>query len=599
MKFIKNLCAYIAAPALALLLLTLFYHLWNVDLTKPVFGYGQDSLFHIFVVKTIINYGWFFQNDLVGFPHHGDSFYLYDFPIHADAFNFFVIKILAFFSHDSFFITNCFFILTFAFASLSSFVALRAFNISILSALLVSILYAFLPYHFLRNVWHLFLSNYSAIPLTIMVSLWIAQDKIQLISINQKNQYCLSPNRFFWISLLVALFAATNGIYYAFYSIILFIFAWFICAIREGKFLNHNLLTSLTLSLIIIFTLLALYIPSFIYWMHNGMNNFVANRHQSDSEYHALKIIDLFMPVSNHYLEYLRNLRAAFSEAVVGGERGAEGLGILAASGFMFLLLWIIAKTQNGENGFLQKTINKLSLSKSEENLISNLASLNLLSVLFATAGGLVMFIVLPFPLLRSHARFCIFIAFFSLFIIAIIFDKVAQKKLIAKITIVAVAVLALFDQVGDIKYARSEAIVKMQKNFDIDADFVKNVETNLAPNSQVFVLPVFGFPEDGGDEYESLVLYLHSKNIGWSYPSIMGRASSLWKKKIIKFEDKNFIKAVKEAGFSGVVIDRYHFARNEKNNDWSKLRKLELALKAVSKSQINSRDGRLVFFNL
>ncbi len=600
MKIVKNISIYLAAPFLSLLLLVCFYNLWDLDLSKPVFGYGQDSLFHIFVVKTIINYGWFLQNDAVGFPHLDGSFYLYDFPIHADAFNFLIIKIFSYFSQDAFFVTNCFFIFTFALSSFCAFLVLRVFGITFLSALLVSILFAFMPYHFLRNVWHLFLSNYASIPLSIMVGLWIAQNKIRLIEANEKKQFCFCPNRLFCISFFIALFAATNGVYYAFYSVIIFIFAWFISSIRKGVFLDSNFFGTLFLALTIIFALFVLYFPSFVYWHQHGLNAYVANRHQSDSEYHALKIIDLFMPLTNHYFEYFRNLRAAFAEAVVGGERSAEGLGILAASGFMFLLLWLFARTQDGQKSFLQKTISKLSLNFANQNLISNLASLNLLSLLFATAGGFVMFIVLPFPLLRSHARFCIFIAFFSLFLVAIIFDKVSQKNFLAKVAIVVVALLALFDQVGDVSYVRDVAVEKMQRNFDIDRDFVRSVEVDLLPNSRVFVLPIFGFPEDFGDEYESMVLYLHGRNLGWSYPAIMGRATNLWQRKIVKMDNKHFIAEIKKAGFDAVVIDRYHFAKNEKKNDWAKLRSLEKDLKTISgHDSVVSRDMRLVFFKL
>ena len=600
MKFVKNLGGFIAAPALAVLLVTFFYQLWNCDLGTPVFGYGRDSLFHIFVIKTIINYGWFFQNDLVGFPHVDGSFYLYDFPIHSDAFNFLVIKFLALFSSDAFFVTNCFFIFTFALISLTTFVALRAFDVSAWTAVLIALLYSFLPYHLLRNVWHLFLSNYAVVPLSIMVGLWLADGKIKLLGVNEKQQFCLAPNRYFFISLLVSIFAAASGIYYAFYTIIIFVFGWFFLSLRSGIFFERNFFAALMLCMAIIFSLFLLYLPSFIYWFEHGLNPYVANRHQSDSEYHALKIIDLFMPASNHYLQYFQKLRIAFAEAVVGGERAAEGLGLLGSAGFMFLLLWIFAKAQNGEKSFLQRTIKKFSLDSSQQNLVSNLASLNLLSVLFATAGGFVMFIVLPFPLLRSHARFCVFIAFFSLFLIAIIFDKMAREKVIAKFVLVAITVLALLDQVGDIRNSRRELLAKIQNDFVIDREFVAKVENSLPENSQLFVLPAFGFPEVIGDEYESLIFYLHSKKLGWSYPSILGRPSDLWQKEVVCLQAKDFVKELRKAGFSGIVIDRLHFAKIEKKDGWQKLRALEKNLQSLQlKIDAVSSDKRLVFLKI
>jgi len=596
MKFAKNFCAYLAAPILALCVITLFYQLWNCDLSKPVFGYGQDTLFHVFVIKTIISSGWFFYNNFVGYPQiDGAIFSLQDFPIHADSFNFLVIKIFSLFTSDAFLITNLFFIFTFCFISFTSFIALRAFNFSIVTALAISLIYAFTPYHLLRNVWHLFLSNYAAIPLVVMVAIWIAQNKIQLLVLNEKKCLHFAPNRFFFFALLVAIFVATNGVYYACYSCAVFVFAWFLRGLNQGKFLDFQAFNVVALCAIIVGVLAILYFPAFVYWSTNGFNKEVANRDPSGSEYHALHIIDLFLPVVNHYIYYFSKLHLMFDEALVGGERDAENLGLVAAVGFLFLLLWIIAKSQNSPNSVMQRTIQKYALSNEEESLISNLAGLNLLSILFATVGGFVMFVALPFPLLRSHARFCIFIAFFSLFLMAIIFDKISRDRILAKFVIIAITALALLDQVGRLD---SNTRNLMQKDFAIDREFVEKVEANMPQNSQIFVLPVFGFPEEMGDEYESLVFYLHSKNLYWSYPTILARPSNIWQKKTFALGNKKFIEEIKKAGFSGVVIDRMHFAKSEKKNGWEKLRKMEKALEDVSKTKPQvSKDMRLSFF--
>jgi phosphoglycerol transferase len=414
MKIIKTSATYLLAPLLSLALLAVIFQLWQFDLRTPIFNYSQDTLFYLFVVKITATTGWFFQNDLVGFPHLDGSFYLHDFPIHADAFNFVIIRFFAYFSKDPFLLTNCFFLFTFALISFTSFVALRAFKIGVFTAVLISVIYTFLPYHFLRGVWHLFLSNYAAIPLVVMVSLWICEGKISFLNYNKKQQIALAPNRLFFISILIAIFTAANGVYYAFYACIIFIFAWFLYSLKRGEFLNREIFTTATLCLAILGTLILLYLPSFLFWFEHGFNNEVGNRDRSSSEFYGLRIIDLLMPTANHYLGYLQNLRTIVDEALaIESERRSASLGILISAGFIFLILWLIAKTQSGENSFLQKTVKKFSLKKDEENLISNLASLNLLSVLFACVGGLVMIFAMSFPLIRSHARFCVFIAFF------------------------------------------------------------------------------------------------------------------------------------------------------------------------------------------
>ena len=170
--------------------------------------------------------------------------------------------------------------------------------------------------------------------------------------------------------------------------------------------------------------------PSFYYWFEHGLNSGAAIRDRDDSEFFGLKISSLFLPAGNHYIEYFAKVRGLFNEYTFEAESACESLGILGSVGFLFLLLWLLGKSFFDEKGsFLQKTIQKFSLKRDEQNLIAHLAGLNLLVVFFATVGGLVMFIAIPFPLIRSHARFSIFIAFLALFLIAIIFDKIIESK--------------------------------------------------------------------------------------------------------------------------------------------------------------------------
>lgn len=302
----------------------------------------------------------------------------------------------------------------------------------------------------------------------------------------------------------------------------------------------------------------------------------------------------MLMPTSNHFLPYLENLRIAFEEAVfIEGERRSAALGILCSAGFLFLIVWLLAKNST----IYQKTIAKFSINKNEENLISNIASLNLLSILFATAGGLVMLVSMSFPLIRSHARFCVFIAFFSFLIIAIFFDKIAQKNMLAKLTICVIFILALFDQIGDQKEFFQKKSHE-ERLFESDAKFVSQVENSLEKNAQIFILPIFGFPEISGDNYESLRIFMHSKNLHLSYPAIANRSANLWQEKIKNLPFKNFISELKKAGFDGVIIDRTHYANFNKDNS-NKLRILEKDFKKLQQKQILSPDFNWIFYKI
>jgi phosphoglycerol transferase len=215
------------------------------------------------------------------------------------------------------------------------------------------------------------------------------------------------------------------------------------------------------------------------------------------------------------------------------------------------------------------------------------------------------MFISINFATIRSHARFCVFIGFVVLVIAAIIIDVISRKNLLKKFdfkgkvattSLFLILVLGLLDQVG---YGALE-IIQSQKNkekFFLDREFVGNIEAAMPTNSAIFVVPAYGFPESDGDDYNSLIGYLHAKNLRWSYPAIKGRAANLWQKKISELKFEQFIGELKSAGFSGLYLDR-KLLRLQKGE--KELQKFEENLRTTfGEKKIISRDERLVFYRL
>lgn len=618
---LKKFSSYLVAPILTLIIFSIVFRIWEIDFSQPIFGrYLYDTLLHAFLVKNVIDSGWFFSNDFVGLPHLTGKFYLYDFPLQGSSFNFLIFKIFSYFSSNPFLILNLHFLLTFLLISATSFAVLRHFKISFFSATLVSTLYSFLYYHFHRGTSHALLSNYASIPLVVMVAVWIMSKKIELIQVNKKNQFCLKPNKFFIFAAIIGIFTATNDVYYAFFALMVFCISWFLESLKNGKFFSRSFFSTMMLCLVIITTLLCLYAPSFAYWITDGPNGLVANRSVAESEVFSLRIVDLLLPTYDHYIKYFADLKSSFGFMAYersrdfGNERDGESLGLLGSAGFLFLIIWVIASSISGGGGFLQKTINRFSIKKDEQFLISDLANLNLLLVLFSTVGGLIMFVVMPFSLIRSYARMCIIIAFISFVIVAIFFDKILKSKFFGKqvhaaIFLSLLSFLAVFDQVGKSPSTLSDP-KKLQQKFISDKNFVEQVEAKMPKNSQIFVMPISSFPEE--DDYENLVGYLHSKNLRWSYPAMAGRESDLWQKKVAKLDFENFLSEIKKVGFNGVLINRAYLAEIlsiKKHNrlkpdpsdigDWRGVIEFEKKLSKIAKLKITSSDVNLVFYEI
>ncbi|MBL6664899.1 MAG: hypothetical protein ISQ34_03555 [Rickettsiales bacterium] len=574
---------------------------WNLDFYKPIFTYGDDSLFHLFIVKSIIDGGWFFSNDFVGLPHIAGKFYMHDFAIHGDSFNLALIKLLSCFTSDVFLVVNSYFLLTFLLISTSAYCVARSLKMSHFCALLISILFAFMPYHLYKNVWHLFLSNYMVIPFTILISLWIMEDKLQIVKVSKEGKFCLSPNRYFYLAVLLIVFIATSGVYYALYSAMIFTFSWVIYSVRKGVFINHHLFSFCILGSLIVAGLVLLHMPALIYWAQNGINNSVGGRHVGGSNVFGLNISNLFMPAENHYWDFLAEVRGRFDSYSTERETRSEPLGILGASGFLFLLLWFLFRgIALGKSRIIDKTIKRLGLNNRDQEFISNLSSLNIFIVLYATVGGFIIFVAMAFPALRSHARFSIFLAFISLLLIGFIFDKIILKKgKIAKIAIVIVCILALFDQVGRVS-GPSVQDGEMIYKFNSDRDFVATLEKENE-GAKILILPIFGFPEYREDNYSSLIGYIHSKNLFWSYPVMEGRASHKWLENLSHSNWDIFLESLKDQGFELIVINEMQIVDGLKidTNKMVKMKEMKENVKNNLKLNRFSRDGRFSAYDV
>jgi len=553
----KNLGYAILAGIASVIIFTLSYQLWKVDFSIPFFRNETDTLLYLFIIKSIVSHGWILSNPDVGMPNLSSIYSLNNHPQHSEFFNLVIVKFLNLFTDNIFLIANLFFLLTFFMISMCCFIALRAYRISIFTSFLIAILYGFLPYHFERNLWHLFLSNYAIIPLSSLIIIWIYEEKIKIIGLNNTKKYCLTLNKYSYLSLLIVVFSCLNGLYYACFGIMAIGLSYILFSLKKGNFFNRNLVNILFFTVISSIVTFYLNIPSIVIFY---INNALPYRGYSESYIFGLKLINLFLPIENHYFEFLAKIKIFFKDVVDHEEENSStSLGILGATGFLFSLLWLLLKNNNS---FYYKTIKKFFLKEEDCDKISFLASLNFLSILFMSAGGgLIMFIFLGFPFLRSYARFVVFIAFFSFTIIAIIFDKIIAHKFFkttnkSKLFVFIICVLAFIDQVGVLS-ANIIHPLELSEQYKNDRDFVEEIEKSLPINSSVFVLPFFGYPEEANDLQRGLIGYLYSKKLKWSYPVNKNSKSLIWQNKIFRQSNFNyFIEELKRNGFKGIYLD-------------------------------------------
>ncbi len=237
----------------------------------------------------------------------------------------------------------------------------------------------------------------------------------------------------------------------------------------------------------------------------------------------------------------------------------------------------------------------------SNNDLLQTLAVLTTAAVLIGTVGGdgsLVAFLVSP--LFRCYNRISVYMAFLSLFAVALLLDDLRGR--LPGVTFsdaIWYAALALVVCVGIFDQTTPEFVPPYQKTapeFFSDDEFAKRIQANLPRGAMIFQLPLEPFPERGPVNkmraWDLFKGYLHSNGLRWSYGVMTGRPEARWAERLADEPLDQAVKTFAFAGFSGIYIDRYGYADNAAG--------IESGLEGVlHESPLVSIDGRLLFFDL
>ena len=576
----RNIFPYTLAIILSLSILTWALKLWKVDLSIP-FVYLGDSLFNSMVIKGIIDNGWYLNNQYLGMPF---GLELYDFPM-SDNLHLTLIWLISFFSSDFAKTMNLFYLLTFPITTFCSLFVFRQFNFSFAPSIIVSLLFTFVPYHFLRGEVHLFLASYYMIPLMTMVILWFFSGELTLFQKGtSKSNLKLNLFNFkFFSSSVVCLLVASSGVYFAFFA------CFFLVVATLATFINKKntqyLITGGILSGVITLGVIANIAPSLIYIYHFGKNIESALRSSIEAEIYGMKILRLLFPIDDYGFNFLASLRSIYSQAPLGS--GTEYLGLVGSFGFLLLILKLLKRSNIFE----------------KEALLENLSILNIFAVMLGTIGGFGSLFALIFsPRIRCYDRISIYIAFFSLFAVLILVDSLYQRtkpntlrKYLFIFLLGLILLAGIFEQTNFLEKTLPQH-EWVKSRFIHDRNFIKKIELTMPKSAMIFQLPYFPFPEHGNvykiSDYDLFKGYLHSKTLRWSYGLMKGRKGSLWQRYNSNKPPREFINIISFAGFSGIYIDRYGYI------DMGSEIESKLSNILETKPMI-SPDNRLVFFDM
>jgi hypothetical protein len=589
----------VAACGLSGFLAAVVLRIWRADLNVP-FAYMWDANQYAMYIKEILDHGWYYRNDNLGAPF-GQQ--LYDYPnVSTDNLQAALIKLLGVFSSDWATVMNVYFLLTFPLVAVAAYLCFRRLGATAAPSVVCATLFALLPYHFARGEHHLFYSGYFAVPIGAYLALSVFAGKPLFARRDDRwgrTRLGYASHRSLLTVGLCAVVATASGAgYYALFTMLLVAAGMVVSLVTGGG--RGPLISGGVVIALIGGVLVVNLSPSLVYRAKHGANPIAGHRSWTESEFQALKLTQLVLPIEDHrigalarasgkYAEFQRSLGAP--EEAPELERPAEAeavhLGLVGSLGFVFLLVTAVAAAVGAR-------------SRPFLAYYREAAAAGLVAFLIGTVGGISALIAAGItPQFRSWNRISIFIAFFALLAVALSLSALQRRwrttrggQIALAATLALVLGVGVLDQTSaaDVPPYRSIA-----ESYGSDAAFVRSIERRLGGDGSVYQLPYVPFP-DGGlfhrlTEYDLVRGYFHSDRLRWSFGAMSGRPED-WQAELAKHPLTLQLPGVAAVGFAGIYVDRRGYSDSG--------RSIERELTALAGGPpLESRDRQLMFFDI
>lgn len=516
------------------------FRLWAIDLGSS-FPLNGDGLWFAVPVKSMIDNGWVYDIPQLSAPFGLSAA---GFPSMTN-FDWLLMKLVSVFTSNAAAVLHIYWLLSIVLTSWSAVVALHLLGARNWLALGAALVYAFLPYAFLRHVHHISLVYYT-VPLLALLAIFIAKGgehpKAKLVR---------------WFGYGASVAQGFNYIYFSFFALLLFSFAA-ILGVVQNK--SRRPIREAAAAILIILVCATLNLtPSFLSWMEHGKPPDMDYKTAAEAEFYGLKLRKMLAPHQENKVPFFSQWGKSDRSSNFPNENENETarLGPMAATGFLFMLM--VSTGLAGRHRRRSSTDIQLT------------ASLALFCYLFTTVGGFGAIFNQILADFRAYNRFSVFIAFFSLAGLVLLFQEKINtiQKAVYRNTLGAIAVLlvifSLYDQLLDtsrVNGPRSEYLVAEKQ----EKELIEELEARFPGGVSVFQLPLTGFPPDGGKErmspYDHARPYLWSKSLVWSWPSFSQRHRN-WLDRLEGLQGSELAEALVLSKFGLVWIDRYGYRDN------------------------------------
>ena len=584
---------YVAAAALTLAVVAFMLRLWRAAWDIPFF-YTGDAVSVGAHVKATLEWGWYESQPDLGAPY-GQHFN--DFPF-SDNFHLVVIRGLGYVTSSWPVAFNVYYVAAFVFCAWGALWFLRREGIGRVLSVVLAVLFAVAPYHFLRNENHYFLAAYWTVPLILV----LVMDALRGQPLWSRNHRVSGPlgylcGRGAAYAVVLVVVASTTA-YYAVFGALLLAAAGLVGLARNRSW--RRLGGVVAAGALLTAALFANLLPDLLYQRSMGVASTALVRPAGDAENWALKLTSLLLPAPEHPIAAFAAFRAEYDATrPLSGEEPALGtICAVALAAVVVIALGRIA--WRAERPGSPETV-------ARRRGIADLSFVTMTALLLSTIGGLGSLLSFVTDAIRGWNRMSIFIALLMLAVVGIAGQGAVQwtrRRLATRapsgvlrlLTPVAAALLLLVGVYDQQTKGSVPPYAQSAQMWNSDEAFVRQLTATVPPGSMMFQLPYMVFPEagpayDAGDA-DLTKLSLHTTQLRWSLGGLKGRPQTDWPYLVSQKPPSQVVDTVTRMGFTGIVVDRW--ATKDRGAE------LEAAYAPITGApQLVSPDGRWAYLSL
>lgn len=581
----------------------------QADMRAP-FCYDEDSLLIMPMVKATLERGSHWRNERMGAP---GVLELHDFPV-VDHLHFAIIwllgqginllnalGLLGKYSGDAvantILIFNLYYLLTYPLAHLTGMAVMRHFRMSFPAAFAGGLIFAFMPYHYMRGESHYFLSAYWVVPISLLAALEVCRGGLWFYREVEPGKYrfCLWQRSTLY-ALLICVATASAGAYYAYFACAIFLaaglYAW--ASVKTWRSLaSATLLIGITAGAGVLN-----HLPTFFYQAANGRNSVPHARLSEEAEIYGLKIAQLVLPMSEHNWEFFAKIKSLYNSDArpLQNENDRSSLGLIGAVGLVSLLTILV-------------------LPAKKRWPYGPIAALVGFSILVGTVGGFgSVFNHIVFSQVRCYNRISVYIAFLCYFTVLWFLDqfflsRTGWARWLRYPAFIGLIVVGIWDQ-SPYQWFRPKIVENMAKDaarFHQDAAFFRQVEARLlegqtdpAARPKVFTLPFVAYPESDWTQrlasYEHARGYMHTDRLAWSFGAMKGRETDAWQRAVAAETPPAMITSLVYRGFDGLIVDKRGYTPKRASET---VQQITAVLGSGVVTITEEKDGEQIFFDL